>query len=212
MNIIFDLDGTLLDVSQRHYVVYMTIIEKHGGKPLSKEVYWRMKRSKDSWEKILEFSMLKIEFVTSFLEEFITLIESPRMTDLDRLFEASVPTLTKLHENKHRMFLVSLRRNNTIFENEIKHLGIRKYFDEIVSAHTQNEGYELKSKIFLKISDDPRTVIIGDTEADIMAAHKIGYTSVAVLSGIRNEVILKLLKPDHIIDDVSRLPELIEGI
>ena len=45
-------------------------------------------------------------------------------------------------------------------------------------------------------------VVIGDTEADVMAATALGYRSIAVSSGTRDRDILAQQEPDHLVDDL----------
>ena len=50
--------------------------------------------------------------------------------------------------------------------------------------------------------------MVGDTEADILMAKKLGLTSIAVSSGIRSRNFLANLDPDYIITGVEKLPQL----
>jgi len=51
--------------------------------------------------------------------------------------------------------------------------------------------------------------IVGDTEADIMAGEILDIKTIGVLSGERNRMKIKQLGPDHIIEDITELPELL---
>jgi phosphoglycolate phosphatase-like HAD superfamily hydrolase len=46
-------------------------------------------------------------------------------------------------------------------------------------------------------------LIIGDTEADIIAGKQLGLRTFAVTSGIRNAAFLKAIEPDYVIDRVG---------
>jgi phosphoglycolate phosphatase-like HAD superfamily hydrolase len=51
-------------------------------------------------------------------------------------------------------------------------------------------------------ADDP-AVVIGDTEADVAAAHALGYLSVAVASGIRDRDVLARDDPGYLVDGIG---------
>ena len=49
------------------------------------------------------------------------------------------------------------------------------------------------------------TIIVGDTEHDIRAGHKVGLFTAAVLTGYRPKEKLALAKPHFILNDLSEL-------
>lgn len=212
MTIVFDLDGTLIDVSDRHYSVYRDTTISLQGKPLTKEVYWQMKKSKKSWQEILNQSKVEESTREQFMERFIRLIESPEMTQLDTIIDGAKEVLSMLREKGHTLFLVSLRRNNDALMSELEHLELKQYFKEAISGHTDGEGFELKKQIIKELVNDSETLVVGDTEADVLAAKQLKCHSVAVLSGIRSEQILAELRPDYLISSVIELPQIISSL
>jgi phosphoglycolate phosphatase-like HAD superfamily hydrolase len=48
--------------------------------------------------------------------------------------------------------------------------------------------------------------MVGDTEADVMAAKALGLVSCAVTSGLRSAEFLRALKPDYLIQSIEGLP------
>ena len=62
--LVFDLDGTLLDVSARHHHVYSTVCRSLGGQPLDRAAYWHLKRRRTGWPEILAQSGLDDAEVT----------------------------------------------------------------------------------------------------------------------------------------------------
>jgi phosphoglycolate phosphatase-like HAD superfamily hydrolase len=54
MNIYLDLDGTLLDVSERFYKIYCDLLDKFNcDNKLNKETYWQLKKERCIEEEIV---------------------------------------------------------------------------------------------------------------------------------------------------------------
>ena len=55
----------------------------------------------------------------------------------------------------------------------------------------------------MKNENNINHILIGDTETDIEAGKHLGYTTIAITNGIRNEKILKCSDPDHMYSSIS---------
>ena len=133
-------------------------------------------------------------------------IESQEELGADELFKDSLRVLEQLRVNDNKLYLLSLRRNADALDWQIKYLGIRHLFEKILSGHSDTkEGTLLKkADIVRQTVDNPsEVVIIGDTEADVAAAQQLGATSIALLSGIRNEEFLSAMYPNYLVDGIG---------
>ena len=165
-----------------------------------------MKRANLSWDKLLPLSGLSIDEKDRYLKLFIDRIESQEELGADELFKDSLRTLEQLRANNNKLYLLSLRRNANALDWQIEHLGIRHLFEKILSGHSDTkEGTLLKkADIVRQTVDNPsEVVIIGDTEADVAAAQQLGATSIALLSGIRNEEFLSAMCPNYLVDGIG---------
>lgn len=165
-----------------------------------------MKRANLSWDKLLPLSGLSIDEKDRYLKLFIDRIESQEELGADELFKDSLRTLEQLRANGNKLYLLSLRRNANALDWQIEHLGIRHLFEKILSGHSDTkEGTLLKkADIVRQTVDNPsEVVIIGDTEADVAAAQQLGATSIALLSGIRNEEFLSAMCPNYLVDGIG---------
>lgn len=199
-----DLDGTLLDVSTRHYKVYCELMEKYHGNALPFAEYWDLKRKKTRWPDLLPMSGVPAAKLDPFLQDFIPKIEDPAYLKLDKPFPGSLEALQAL-ANTYDCNLVSLRRNEQNLLAELGWLGIRKYFQHILSGHSENDGYDVKIELIRQHLGPEGGVIVGDTEADIVTGKELGLTTVAVLSGIRDESFLRALEPDYLIPSIAEI-------
>ncbi len=202
--IFIDLDGTLLDVSKRSYKVYKEIVKELRGTALSKNDYWLLKKNKSSIEKLLKFSNLSKKLSKTYEKEFLTRIELIENLALDILIKHSDKTLRTLHK-ENDLYLISLRKNRKGATDQLAKIGLKKYFKFLLIGSSKNKTNKFRTKI--KNSFD---IVIGDTEADILAAKELGIVSIAVLSGIRTKKILKNLKPDFIVKNINHVPKILK--
>lgn len=200
-----DLDGTIIDVSQRHYKVYEDLVRKYNGIPLSKTRYWKLKKNKTEWSEILKKSLIPLNKVPIFIEEFISKIERHENLAIDSVFPYAFSILEQLSRNCS-LYLITLRhsKNNTI--KQIKNLGLKSYFKKLLISKQEDE---IISKIRKIISRDNHAFVVGDTEKQILIARKLKLISVAVLSGIRNEKLLRNMKPQFLMKNIKFLPKLL---
>lgn len=208
MKIFCDLDGTLIDVSKRHYKVYSEMTNEFRGTPLPKAEYWDLKRRKIKWNELLPLSNLDPEIEPRFLEGFIKRIEDPSYLELDTVFPEAIPTIKELSKVGD-CYLVSLRRNRQNLLDELSRLAIAPYFKEILTGHSENDGYDVKIALIKDRLGDDNGVIIGDTEADIVTGRELGMKAIGLKSGIRDEQFLAALHPDFLVDGIGDVGELV---
>ncbi len=202
--LVFDLDGTLLDVSARHHHVYSELCTSLDGQPLDRATYWELKRQRTGWPEILAQSGIRPDLYNAFESEFQAQIELPANLGFDVLFPASVGVLTKLAAT-HRLVLVSLRNSGTALRAQLSVFALQPFFEAIESAGDGGEPpFRVKARLIRKVvAEDEPAVLIGDTEADVMAASSLGYPSIAVCSGIRDRDLLAQQEPTYLVDDIS---------
>jgi phosphoglycolate phosphatase len=201
--LVFDLDGTVLDVSARHHHVYSTVCASLGGEPLDRAAYWNLKRQRTGWPEILAQSGLSDGQVTAFETKFVELIELPDSLGFDVLFPEAIPVLTRLAAT-YRCTLVTLRSSTTALRAQLAVFALTPFFEAIESGAAGADPAFQKARMIRKTvpADDP-AVVIGDSEADVTAANALGYVSIAVSSGIRDRDILALDNPGYLVDDIG---------
>jgi phosphoglycolate phosphatase-like HAD superfamily hydrolase len=195
--IVLDLDGTLIDVSKRHYTVYRDVLADVGGEALPFSRYWELKRANTPWAEILGAGAR-----AEFLAEFRDRIEQPSYLALDRLFTFTRRAIEALAP--HDLYLLTSRRSADALQEQLERLDLARHFDAIVSG-------ERKAELIRTIDAGPEAVVVGDTEADVAAAREIGALAVAVTSGIRSEAVLRRSEPDLLVEDIRSLPKVLAG-
>ncbi len=202
VSIFVDLDGPILDVSLRQYLIYQRILTQAGFPPVSRNTYWNLKRNKVSPAELLDFSSAR-SFAGKYRRRWLALIEKQSALLWDRPWPGVSGILTRLKQ-RYPLILVTLRFSRANLYRQLSRLGLRRFFAEVLAGADNQGDWRTKYRL-IKTSPyfSPGSWIIGDTEVDIIAGKKLEISTVAVLSGIRNRKALCKYKPDYISRDLA---------
>jgi phosphoglycolate phosphatase-like HAD superfamily hydrolase len=210
MAIFFDLDGPILDVSEKYYKVYSDILSQNGFKVLSKSEYWNAKREKVSDLEILQRSMAE-PFFERYQHQRKLLIESDPYLIYDKVQDCAVQVLDTLSKSND-LILVTLRTFPEQLHKQLERLDIRKYFVNVLSSDEETKPrWKIKYNLirgFLGKKKTYGSILIGDTETDILAGKELGFVTIAVLNGIRSYRILKEANPTYILKSFKEILEI----
>ncbi|HEX3555893.1 MAG TPA: HAD family hydrolase [Thermoanaerobaculia bacterium] len=203
--VFLDLDGPLLDVSERYHRLHSDLVSQHGGRPLDRATYWRAKRERVPEAEILAPTGLSPEAVAAVEAARGRGIESPEYLILDRPWPWTLPTLAAL-AGLAPLVLVTLRRHPDRLLRQLGELDLHRYFDRVVSG--PGDG-TLEAKAWLLrsagIPIPPESVLVGDTEIDIASGRALHLKTIAVRSGIRGDAHLARCAPDLLVDDLRQV-------
>lgn len=205
-----DFDGTIIDVSARHYKVYKIVTKKNVNKNLlSKNRYWEKRCSGMSFVKVIRETH-KLSDDSYSERRYAELIEMPRFLNLDRKFKGVKSVLKRLRVHAN-VVLVTLRHNRKNLNRQLKQLGLDRAFDQVLSD--TDSGFDAKKTKQKLIENSPFNseikYIVGDTEVDIESGRAAGCITIAVCSGMRQREYLDGFSPAHIIDSISELPDIV---
>lgn len=210
--IFFDLDGTLIDTSGRHYKVYSDILEFYGiPNTLSKKEFWNHKRNGRKTVELLPEGFPE-DHIRAFTKEWLKRIEDKVYLNHDVLLAESLDVLSVLND-KADLTLVTLRNNSENLFWELDNFGLINYFsDVVIGSPTQlkNKTALIKDRI-LTYSKGDNVIIIGDSETDISSGKELGILSVAVTYGIRSKDFLEKLEADFYLDNLSGIVNIVAG-
>lgn len=204
MKLFFDFDGTLVNVFKRDYELYKRALR--GRDSITYEEYTQRRRNNESSRSIVSLTVMNHEeFYPDFIAERHALTERSELLTLDTLFDGVQDVLTGL--SKHPMFIISARNNHQTLTEQCKALKIDHHFRYIHAIASSD-----KSPILKALSGGEIAIMIGDTEFDVESAKAAGVISVAVSSGIRSRTYLQALQPDHLIDNIKQLQDIISHV
>jgi phosphoglycolate phosphatase-like HAD superfamily hydrolase len=202
--LVFDLDGTIVDCSARHYACYADLAQEAGCRALGPQAYWSMKRLRRSWSDILRASGAPID-ASRFSAAFIERIERPHYLALDRLFPDANDAMQRLGSFAKKKILATMRRSQQALPKQLERLALRDYFDLVIargSTDITDKGALVQQA--MQISSG-QCAWIGDTEEDVSGARRIGAFSCIVSCGLRDRALLEAEKPDVIANSLREL-------
>ena len=200
----FDLDGTVWDSRERVYRLFCDL----AGPVMDRDEYWTEKRNKITNGQLLErYCGYDDSGIKDFESAWLSMIEKPEYLSLDRTFDFTIPTLEYCTAKKHEIYFVTLRQSADAVKRELRDKGLLRFCKECLVS----EGRATKAELVRshRINAGVNDFFIGDTGVDILAGKELGVSTVAVLSGFRNEQVLRSYGPDHIINDISNINEII---
>jgi HAD superfamily hydrolase (TIGR01509 family) len=209
-NIIFDFDGTLSDSRKDIADAQLWALRNVGidgfceedifpliGKPL--QVTFERLLPPEQHEKIPRAIALYSEYYP------------PRSLVTTRLFPGVRETLHALKTNGHHLAVASTKKGPGILR-VTEHFGITTYFDRLQGSEDMN--YKPAPDVIFAVlraqgwaAND--TIMVGDTDADILAGQAAGIATCAVTYGALAAAELAALDPDNIIHSITALPAIV---
>ncbi|HVT62936.1 MAG TPA: HAD hydrolase-like protein [Legionellaceae bacterium] len=205
LNLIFDLDGTLIDSRLRLYTLFQHLVPTS---VFSYEAYWERKQNKISHQDILQNELnYSPEKIQRFHKDWMALIETDDFLSLDKAFDAIHVFLQGLLPFAN-LYVCTARQNRLAVHAQLEDLQLKHFFTDIlVTEQIKTKEFLIKNAIHTLSQKD---WMIGDTGKDIQAGKMLKIRTCAVLSGFLNEKSLLPYQPDYIIPHVIEFHHLLE--
>ncbi|NJK41236.1 MAG: HAD family hydrolase [Acaryochloridaceae cyanobacterium SU_2_1] len=219
LTVLCDLDGPLIDVSQRYYKTYQLALAETQSlyrsqnlslllTPLRLDQFWQMKQSKYPDQEIALASGLGVEQVEIFLSQVQRLVNQPLLLREDLLQPGVHASLQQLQEMRARLVVVTLRCQAQAVQL-LEQYQLSHFFTFIRGTRDHQAAYQnyalYKQALLEEIlaclgpsSPEQHFWMIGDTEADIIAAQAMNIKTIALTCGMRNQAFLEPLQPTSI--------------
>ena len=205
-----DLDGPILDVSERYFRVHEDILMSLGSRCLAgRAEYWEMRRGREAFSEILrKYSERQVD-EGAFADEWLRRIERLDYLCFDTVNPGVKKALGRL-QGRFELVLVTLRQSREGVIHQLRQLSLGHLFSTVLTAPPlRSQSWKAKRDLIaasgLLLTG---AWIVGDSEVDILAGKALGMRTVGVLSGIRNETALKEIAPDFIVEDLNHLPRM----
>jgi phosphoglycolate phosphatase len=151
---------------------------------------------------------------TSEMVSFYRALHTIKASPLTRLFDGAIPTLTELRRRNIFTILVS-NKGRAGLHQLLAQLKITNYIDVVISAedvsHRKPDARLYTDYIapLLPLTPDSQTLVVGDTETDILFAKNANLLSCWATYGYGDAQRCKALSPDFELHDLTDLPALI---
>ena len=211
--IIFDFDGTLCDTRSNIIVAFRATMER-----LSLEMRDEATCGatigltlRDGFKSM--YPTLDDASIDNCVDTYRQIFAERREELMPELFPGVKATLEELHKRGHRMTIASSRLTDSLLLF-MRHHAIDHYFEYVVgsdsvSHHKPHPEPALKTLAELKI-EPSEAIMVGDMPVDIAMAHNASIRAVGVSFGNATHEELTEAKADWIIDDITKLLEIIK--
>jgi phosphoglycolate phosphatase-like HAD superfamily hydrolase len=216
MRIITDFDGPIMDLSDRYYHVYQLCLKtvKQPNQSLTilpKSKFWAYKQAIISEQQVGIDSGLTATQAEAFKQLRDRHAHQIQYLPLDRVVPGSISALAKIQASGSDLFVMTLRRTCEL-EPAFQQYNLAQFFPPhhrycLPDDYQKHDDVQAKTQLMTtaltELKPDPDTWMIGDTEADIIAAQIHGIRVIGVLSGIRDRDRLAQYQPDKIVSNLA---------
>jgi phosphoglycolate phosphatase len=198
LNIIFDLDGTLINSKPRLYKLFQMLVP---ASEISYTDYWDLKSSKKTHEIILrsKFGFDDLE-IAKFTNQWMDLIESPEYLAFDEKFQFTHSTLLRL-QSQAQLIVCTSRQHRLSALQQLERLNLLSFFSVILVTEQKTSKESLVISCLHNLNKNDW--IIGDTGIDINTGKQLGIKTCAVLSGFLNHANLLEYDPDLVLNSIN---------
>ncbi|MBF2090059.1 MAG: HAD family hydrolase [Synechococcales cyanobacterium K44_A2020_017] len=221
LRLITDFDGPIMDVSERYYRVYQIGLEQVGrpDQPLnclSKADFWELKRAQVPERQIGRISGLDERQAETFARYRRKTVHTLPYLKYDQPVPGAIATLERIQALGIDLAVMTMRREREL-DDAFARYDLGRFFPSDRRYCLSNDYVKTTD-----VEDKPRLMeramaelppasnwMIGDTEADLAAAHRYSIKAIAVLSGIRNREQLSHHAPHFIVDNLVAAVDLV---
>lgn len=213
-NVIFDLDGTLIDTIEAFYVLAKRTGDEFGINMIQSQVYNLLNHGIPYWESVLPESMPNRQYTIDQLNDRAVQLWPNIFAEHARVFPEIYNTLTTLKETGVKLGIVTGSGETSL--ELLYSAGVQELFDAVLIdadvTHRKPHPEGLLKCMDALGADPANTVYVGDTAIDMQASRAAGMTAIAVLSGAGNSVSLCEAGAHRIIQSHEGLTDLLEKI
>lgn len=220
-----DFDGPIVDVSERYYQTYQQGLRAIASiyaqdtktalpiSPLSKHHFWQMKQNRMADIEIAIRSGIPASWFDPFIQIVKQIVNHPSLLLCDQLQPSAWAALQHIQQANMRLVLVTLRHPQQV-DAFLHQQGMAHLVDEVYGLIDMNAAYvnqvEQKCDLLAQAIAQQKVKgyrthtswMIGDTEADIIAARGMGLSAAALTCGVRSKSYLQKLEPTAIYDEL----------
>ncbi|MEL7331399.1 MAG: HAD family hydrolase [Cyanobacteria bacterium J06560_2] len=213
-----DFDGPIVDVSERYYRTYRkglkviaAVCDRETNQtiattPLSKEQFWHKKQNRVADRDIALCSGVPTEWFERYMHQVEKIVNHASLLRWDQMQPSARAALSYLKQSDMRLVLVTLRHPHQV-ETFLRAQGLTHLVDNVYGASTTEAAHRNRvehKRELLTIAIEQQELqgyctdqswMIGDTEADVIAAKAVGLPSAALSCGVRSMEYLSALQP-----------------
>ncbi|MDO6657886.1 pyrophosphatase PpaX [Anaerobacillus sp. 1_MG-2023] len=204
--ILFDLDGTLINTNDLIMASFRHTFEHfYPGRYEDEEL--KQFIGEPLYLTFAKHDESRAEEMVAYYREHNIANHDKLVTEFDGVFE----TVKTLSENGYKLAIVTSKMRNTV-EMGLKLTELDQFFpvvitvDEVENPKPHPEQLETAMKELRSVREE--TIMVGDSQYDILAGQNAGVTTVGVSWTIKGSDFLASFKPDYLVDHMGELLEI----
>lgn len=207
-HICFDLDGTLVDSFN---TIYLCTVESLKDLNIKNHFDEKIFRDKIGMHFVDIFEDMNIP-VANF-EEFINVYKNNYFDFIDDslLFPNTFEALNYFFKKGIKISLLTTKGQDQA-EKIIEHFNLTKYFS-IIMGRRNGIAHKPSAEPLLKITEELKvnpqeSLMVGDTEIDILCGQNAKSKTCAIMHGYRTEEFIRKYNPDYVVNNLDELTAL----
>lgn len=202
MLLIFDYDGTVVDMSERWYQLHLDLAQQYELPIVDKKIYLKAKADGVHEEVIMQAYSRDSSRIKAYNKERIALIEDKKYLAFDQAFD-NIFNALRAWGKLGDMYLLSKRKSSEHFYWSVNKLGLNTYFKDCIPTGGKEKEEVLKELFSPK--DLAGAISISDAYEDYTAGTALGMRCLAVNYGCRSAA---FFESKGIFDSISDCYEL----
>lgn len=210
-SVVFDLDGTLMSSHETIYNAMKHTFEFMKIEAAIPQVEFN-KRIGHHFQTIFDEFKVTVPDIEGFINTYKGFYFD--YLGLSKVYTGAEELLEKLSSNKFKVSLLTTKGQDQA-DKIIDNFGLRKYFSLVMGRRPDiaiKPAPDMMNFICKELSIKPeRTLMVGDSELDILCGRNAGTKTCAVTFGYRTKEDLEKLNPDFMISDYRELLKYFNG-
>lgn len=202
--VLFDLDGTLWEVTNRTFESINEVARKYKLKEINKETVCRVFGLNRIESAQMYFPYLELNKALKITDEILILNIKNLKKYGGNIYPNLEDTLIKL-KNNYELFIVSNTGQSEYIEAFLISSGLFKYFNSYIAASELNISKADAIKKVIKENELEKAVYIGDTKKDFEASKLANIPFIQAKYGFGDD-----LRTEYYINSIDELPNIIQ--
>jgi pyrophosphatase PpaX len=206
--ILFDLDGTIVDTNELIIATFLYALQGQTTIPYTRE-HIIMNMGRSLVDQMQEYTGKED------VDEIIQVYRKYNVSKHDELvrgFPHVGTVIAALHAAGIRMGVVTSKVRKTVHRG-LELFGLNRYLDIVVTvddvSHPKPDPEGIEIALRALNADPSTTLMVGDSQYDILAAQNAGVRSAGVAWSLKGEAYLREFKPDYMLNDMRDLLDIV---
>lgn len=200
--VLFDLDGTIVNTNELIISSFQHVLNKHMKQQLTREqiiphMGTTLEHQLQTFTGLEDIKQMELDY-RAFNEV--------HHDELVREFPHVNEVIATLHERGIKLGVVTTKIRPTTLQ-ALEMFGLLQYMDTIVTVndveHPKPHPEPVLTALERLKADPERTLMVGDSSADIQSANAAGVSSAAVAWSLKGVEVLQKYDPKYILNDMT---------